>query len=281
VTKRLISENSFSICGDKVIIAVSDVHLGYYCADKCQFTQFLDDIVSSEDVEHFVLAGDILDMWRRDPLKVFFDNIDIFEKLAMLQTEKRKVHFLAGNHDYHMIELKPNLWEQFNLDVSMDIGLQCGDQGYYFVHGHQFEFADELEMYQEFANLLCMGDDRIGSTADSLWKLYEMGSSVFNMTKPRFNVDLKKTLKSPGERFTKKDVDKIKDKAIEELRKKFEDQIGDRFIVYGHTHRPFVDEERRQANTGSWVDDPNLPMFKKNTYIAIEENTLPQLKEYP
>lgn len=261
-----------------MIIAVSDVHLGHYCSDKRQFTKFLDEIVGSKKVEHFVLAGDIIDMWRRDPLKVVLENIDVFERLASLQNGSRQVHFLAGNHDYHMIELKQDLWDQFNLDVSMDISLPCKGQYYHFFHGHQLEFADNLEIYQEFASILCMGDDRVGASADSLWGLYTMGTSVLGLSKAY--ADFKRALTPPGERLSDDDVHSIEGKALN-VREEFRDQMGDTFLVYGHTHRPFVDEENRLANTGSWVDDPLLPMYKKNTYIQIEDFKPPELKEYP
>jgi UDP-2,3-diacylglucosamine pyrophosphatase LpxH len=48
--------------GDNVIVATSDVHLGYYCSDENLFKRFLDDVVDTKEVTHFVLVGDILDM---------------------------------------------------------------------------------------------------------------------------------------------------------------------------------------------------------------------------
>jgi UDP-2,3-diacylglucosamine pyrophosphatase LpxH len=42
-----------------MIIAVSDVHLGYYCADAVQFKNFLKNAADKSDVDQFVLLGDI------------------------------------------------------------------------------------------------------------------------------------------------------------------------------------------------------------------------------
>ena len=53
------------------MVATLDVHLGYYCCDENLFKKFLDDIVDTEEVTHLVLAGDFLDMWRRDNIKLF------------------------------------------------------------------------------------------------------------------------------------------------------------------------------------------------------------------
>ena len=38
------------------------------------------------------------------------------------------------------------------------------------------------------------------------------------------------------------------------------------FVVFGHTHKPFIDVEKRVANTGCWVDG-TLP---SNTYFEFE-----------
>ncbi|MFQ6088532.1 MAG: hypothetical protein ACE5K0_06490 [Candidatus Methanofastidiosia archaeon] len=55
--------------------------------------------MDNKEVEYFVLVGDIFVMWRRDPLKVILENMDIIEKLAKLKSGRRNVYFLAGNHD--------------------------------------------------------------------------------------------------------------------------------------------------------------------------------------
>lgn len=60
---------------------------------------------------------------------------------------------------------------------------------------------------------------------------------------------------------------------IKEWRTEYEDQINDKFIVYGHTHRGYVDKEKKEANTGSWVDGSRHPQYKKNTYIIITDIT--------
>ena len=59
----------------------------------------------------------------------------------------------------------------------------------------------------------------------------------------------------PFERLSDEDMSKIQ-KTIKEWRKEYKAQIDDKFIVYGHTHRPYVDKANKEANTGSWVDDP-------------------------
>ncbi len=37
-------------------------------------------------------------------------------------------------------------------------------------------------------------------------------------------------------------------------------------LVYGHTHQPFINEEKTVANTGSWVDEGPADRPRKRTY---------------
>ncbi len=257
--------------GDCMIVAVSDVHLGTPYCNKKLFMEFLNNVVNAEEVDHFVLVGDIFDLWRRDPLKVIFENTDVFKAFEALQ-ETTEIHYVVGNHDYHMIELKSLHPDNFVLDTSTDVTLRSGNQSYHFVHGFQFEFADKLEVYQAFADQLCMGVDIVGSAADSIWNLFEMTSQFYDGVKKWLNIDPETLLKWPGERLSTNDVKSITHKAKMER-----DQSGFDVIIYGHTHHPFA--EKDVANTGSWVDDPSRHMLKENTYIVIKDGEL-ELKEY-
>lgn len=123
-----------------MIIAVSDVHLGYYRADVAQFKNFLENVADKSDVNHFVLLGDIIDLWRREPVKVLLEHRDI---LKGFKNFKPEVHYIIGNHDYHMIELKQHLFNYLGLDVSADITLKDGGATYYFIHGYQYEWGGQ------------------------------------------------------------------------------------------------------------------------------------------
>ena len=261
------------------MVAASDVHLGYYCCDENLFRKFLDDIVDIKEVTHFVLAGDILDMWRRDNIKLLFDYGDILSKLRDMQNKGKHIYYVVGNHDYHMIQLKHSIETQYTFDVSMDITLPCGDEEYYFIHGYQFEFSDMRNIYQDFANTLCLSDDTIGKDADQLWGLYTAVSPLWKGLEKKARKYLKNALDLPLKRLSDEDMSKLQE-TIEEWRTEYKTQIDDKFIVYGHTHRPYVDKARKEANTGSWVDDPEHPMYMKNTYITIEEDGTVTLKEY-
>ena len=255
-----------------MIVAVSDVHLGTSYCNKKLFIEFLNDVVNTEEVDHFVLIGDIFDLWRGDPLKVIFENTDVLNMFKTLQQGRREIHYVVGNHDYHMLALKSLYPHNFMLDVSTDVTLQSGTQQYHFMHGFQFEFADTLEIYQAFANQLCMGTEMIGGAADSFWNLFKMTSQIYKSAEKKLNINPETLLKWPGERLHEDDVNTIKDVA-----KKERNQSDYDVIVFGHTHHPFV--EKDVVNTGSWVDDPSRHMLKENTYIAIKEGNA-ELKEY-
>jgi len=85
------------------IIAVSDVHLGYSLSDKENFGKFLDDLAKkgninkNGDINHFVICGDLLDMWRRDMAGVTIENLDILSKLQNLKNlnPSIEVHYLG------------------------------------------------------------------------------------------------------------------------------------------------------------------------------------------
>jgi UDP-2,3-diacylglucosamine pyrophosphatase LpxH len=258
--------------------------LGYWWSNENLFREFLDDIVDTEEVTHLVLAGDILDMWRRDNMKLFFDFGDILSKLEDLQNRGKHIYYVVGNHDYHMMQLEHNIEQQYTFDISMGITLTYGDQDYYFIHGYQFEFSDMPDTYEDFANILCLSDDTIGRNADKLWNLYKAVSPLWEGLEEKAREYLGKTLDLPFERLSDEDIIKLQE-TIEEWRTEDKNQIDDKFIVYGHTHRPYVDTAKKEANTGSWVDDPQHPppennTYKKNTYITIEEDGTVTLEEY-
>jgi UDP-2,3-diacylglucosamine pyrophosphatase LpxH len=267
--------------GGWMIVAVSDVHLGFSCCDEDPFRKFLEEISLNPHIDHVVLIGDIIDMWRRDPVKLLIDYSDILELLSTMQKSK-KVHYVVGNHDYHMIEAGENIQKTYNLEVGTETLIPYGDRTYCFVHGHQFEFSSSLESYQHFANILCMGDDNVGSTANGLWNLYKICFPHFTPVDMEFGLErkFKKAMGLPAERLEERTLKKIRKEAMKR-RKNLETQVGDCFIVYGHTHRPFADLKQRVANTGSWVDDASAPHLKKDTYITIEESGAVELRTYP
>ncbi len=85
-----------------VILAVSDIHLGYSQSNVDEFDAFLQTTIDRTDVDILVILGDFIDMWRRDISGLFLENHQILQSLLTLQ-QKKTVYYVAGNHDYHLV----------------------------------------------------------------------------------------------------------------------------------------------------------------------------------
>jgi UDP-2,3-diacylglucosamine pyrophosphatase LpxH len=251
-----------------MIVAVSDIHLGKYKESETLFRAFLDDVKDNPHIEHVVLIGDILDMWKGDADTILTTYKDILEILRDLHTETRTVSYIVGNHDYHMI--RRNDITQFH--VYPHVTLLSGTKKYFFIHGYQFEYPNDIRIYEAFANLLCFGGDIMGATVDFFWDLYKETMTAVTMPKQWFYENFERAKEPPPKRLMRKDIKRIyqaiKDKRIKDK------TVTDTFVVFGHTHDPFVDETCQIANAGSWVDDPKYPHLEKYTYITIEEGTM-------
>lgn len=258
--------------GDGMIIAVSDVHLGWSRSDVVTFKDFLHEIVDSEPVEHVILVGDIFDMWRRDPEKLLQEYTEILEHLKEL-SKKKSIHYVVGNHDYCMIEKKDHMKNTYNLSISKNFLLTCGDKKYYFIHGYQFDAPGAVDTYERFANIICKGNDTVGTGPEELWKYFTSKVSFLERLRAQAN-GFRKHLISPQERISEEYAEKIKDRASEKL----DTFTEDTYLVYGHTHRPYVDAKNRLVNTGSWVErDDSVPW---NTYIEIIDGECPRKVNY-
>ena len=88
-----------------MIIAISDLHLGYEKSDVENFDDFINKYISKELSlkDHFVLLGDIFDFWRRKNMDPLLENKEVLTRILDLNTN---LHFVVGNHDYHMLKIK-------------------------------------------------------------------------------------------------------------------------------------------------------------------------------
>jgi UDP-2,3-diacylglucosamine pyrophosphatase LpxH len=223
-------------------IVVSDVHLGYKKCNKKDFNAFLEYLSKREDINHIVICGDFLDMWRRDLAGVVLENADIFDKLQNLQNKLQNlqkpgmtVDYVAGNHDYHVSKFK-NFGYQFafhdELSLTMD-GIK-----YKFLHGYEFDRGQD----KIYFDALCYSTDEVGDIADNAWEIYNRGKSWWRRISGFFKKgkDMRnlKTLLTPP--------------------------------IFGHTHKPFINTKENVANAGSWVKD-HTP---SNTYLEIKDGKI-------
>ena len=243
------------------IIAISDVHLGFKDCNDGAFDKFLDWIGTRDDVDHLVICGDFLDMWRRDLAGVVLENSDIIAKLHALQP-KIKVQYVAGNHDYHVTELK-NFG--YKLDFREKLAFTKNNIRHIFRHGYEF---DDYQ-FRFYFDALCHTTDDEGNTSSEAWEILMQGKkwldgvkAFFKREKGRSRRDMERMLTPPKERLKDMMGDVERDAC---------NSIGEgEILIFGHTHRPFVNEQGNVANTGCWVSDAPL----QNTYVEIKDGKI-------
>jgi UDP-2,3-diacylglucosamine pyrophosphatase LpxH len=216
-----------------------------------------------------VLLGDIVDMWRRDASGVFLENMETIQLIKDLQS-KAKVHWVAGNHDYHLLKLKnqaPHYHYPFEFTSSLE--LVNGGRTIKFMHGYEFEYGHELRIIRPSMDILChFMSDIDGVREEKLWnylrrKFLDLHYTVFTQHLERRLKRLPRSLNDgPEERLSENRLEVVEKRAYEEVRNK-----PGQLLVFGHTHHPFVKDGEDMVNTGSWVTDSKV----HNTYVVIED----------
>ena len=258
-----------------MIIVASDVHLGY---DKCNygaFTSFLNKCNSS-GIDHLVLLGDLLDFWRRNSAEIIMDEkyAEIFNLLDNLAA--KDVHYIVGNHDYHMLRLNERYEKEYDTTVfpfTIRPSLRLLDNGsmFYFIHGYELEVLLNLkpldiESYETLSDHMCSGGDIIGGLASHMWDI------VQRLRLQQKFIDLNK---APHERGTIDNIEKFAESkgAYMLLGMKHGEKL-----VFGHTHKPFINDNRTVANSGAWVNEATNEQ-PQNTYVKISNGQM-ELKTF-
>ncbi len=267
-----------------MIVAVSDVHLGYEKCNRESFEDFIDNFLAKEDIEHLVLLGDILDFWRRFKEGVLFENLQILYKLSELNGSKTKKHYIIGNHDYCLFCLRG--YENLHFEFAKNLVLESGDRKFRFIHGYQIEFIDILPIYERLCQVFCTSTDERGEKLSRIWNFYQKMKLRFKKDEIKYKkYDLvtlnarelgelvgffskcpEERKKSPlyrGEIYT----------AVRHLAE-YDKSLAlnpDEILVYGHTHEPFVDKGKNEANTGGWVQGACKLV---NSYLIIDDGTI-------
>jgi UDP-2,3-diacylglucosamine pyrophosphatase LpxH len=246
-----------------MIIAVSDVHLGYSKSNKADFARFLDCVAVREDVTDLVLAGDILEFWRRDMVAATMENSDIIARLVTMRNGGMKIHYIAGNHDYTVRHLKifPN---RFKFSTKVEL-VEDGVK-YMFTHGWELDSIQN----DAFFDALCYCNDKYGRVADQAWNVYlkwidDPQKRIIEWMRQYWaKRDMEKMMEPPEERGLVERGDVHTGQIVKMV------SVEDEFNISGHTHCPDIIESENRANTGSWVR--SAPVH--NTYVAIDGNKL-------
>lgn len=245
-----------------MILTISDVHLGYERCNKEAFSKFLDNYTM--DIEHLVILGDLFDLWRRNNAEIIIENEDILKKLINLNA--KNIHYVVGNHDYYMFNLGIRYGDSFPFTISKNLRLTDGGNKFYFIHGYEFEVIGleplTLETYEEFSEKMCSSEDIIGDVASHLWNLIQ-GTGIKDTLK-----------KNPRERLiSSKTTNKIYNLAISKGKCFILGMNSDERLVFGHTHGPFINDDKTVVNTGSWVNELESKEYQ-NSYVEIVDGKM-------
>lgn len=271
------------------IVAISDVHLGMKGADESKFIKFL-ETRNFEEIDHFVLLGDIIDIWRRDFTKVI---LECSKSLTLLNDliGDTKVHYVVGNHDYYLLRLSQLHKDNFPFEVEKSTVIKDESKEFYFTHGYQLEVLcnphyKSMKTYETFSEQLCLAGDDEGNAADAVYKGIQACRSVLDTLKRLPNnpkAALKSMMEPPEERirnFNRHNViEPIEKLAEAETRHYLFGIRPEQFLIYGHTHHPYKDIPNSVANTGSWGFVDPMDHKKKYSYIEIIGD-VPRLKKF-
>jgi UDP-2,3-diacylglucosamine pyrophosphatase LpxH len=239
------------------IIVVSDQHLGYQNSDRQSFNGFLEGLRGQGDVTDLVLLGDVVDMWRRDASGVFLENRDTLDAIAVLQT-RMKVHYVAGNHDYHVLQLQNH---SYPFQFLENLTLTDGNRTLRFLHGYEFDPLQQPPLMEALCRTMSDGGGGFESGAWATltrdWSDAKYFFSLF-FTKREIRKRVETLQINPEARLvsTLGDVEKRACSSV---------NAGE-VLVFGHTHRPFMTKGENVVNSGSWVTDAPV----HNTYVRIE-----------
>ena len=282
-----------------MIIVVSDTHLSYNVAgeeksNSDDFHTFLQSDLCQglgKD-DHLVLLGDIFEFWRRGNVSAVLDSKKILNELNHISDNNQvSIHYVVGNHDYSILGLHEKT-TKYPFEVTRDWRYRSKNgTNYYFVHGYQLDvYANyepfmTLEDYENWCQSLCeRSDDVVGGVMSTLysipkfftniWKKFEEKEKSKKLEKE--NVKLLKEIekkmdeitKSPSGKERKPKMGKLRTLAVSpHARSIFLGMKSDEFLIFGHTHKPFLDKDNRVANTGSWLGKKK----NSNTFIKIDD----------
>jgi UDP-2,3-diacylglucosamine pyrophosphatase LpxH len=232
------------------------------------FNSFLGSLRNDDELTDLVLLGDIVEMWHRDSSGVFLESMDTMELLKQLQP-RVQVHWVAGNHDYHLLKLKnraPHYHYPFNFVETLE--LVDGDHTYRFMHGYEFEYGNETKFIRPILEVLChVMSDSDGVPKDDVWAYLARKMSDVQYAVIAERGDEGKLKISTGSLDEGPEI-RLKNR-IEAIEKLAHTEVKERpghILVFGHTHNPFISQDEHLVNTGSWVKEGN----PHNTFVVLK-----------
>lgn len=223
-------------------LVISDIHLGSPLVDKV--TEIM-NLMESPDYDTIILNGDIFDVWEKSFNKILLENIKLVKLIHSICLIK-KVYFIIGNHDPHMIEI-----QKFFPDMIVVKSLLVDDD-VFIIHGDEFDKL--VTKYSWFAKLIFIPNwicERVFS-----WNLKatfrEFFYSISNKQDKPYFAELVGDIE-------KEAVEKYKDKC--------------RYLIMGHTHTPKIvgSSECTYINCGDIIHNKVCLEFSKDKHFKFIE----------
>jgi UDP-2,3-diacylglucosamine pyrophosphatase LpxH len=244
----------------KKVVVCSDQHLGYTNSQADEFRSFLDYVAKRNDIGALIVLGDLVDMWRRDVSGLFLEYSDVADRLSTLRRSGISIYIVAGNHDYHLLRLQdPGYHFEFHKDLSLNSSKE--GLNYIFKHGWEFDLAQQPPVMEALCHNL---SDDAGNARSRVYNflmiLKERLSDLFDFHGG--SDEYIRHLMEPAETRLKPYLTDVEGKACRSLN-------DNEILIFGHTHRPFVSDDKRVVNTGSWVSEPQTN-YKFNTFVELD-----------
>ncbi|MFW9834877.1 MAG: metallophosphoesterase [Candidatus Thorarchaeota archaeon] len=198
--------------GDYYAVAVSDVHIGNWDDEKNKraFESFVNGFLQkSRRIDHLIILGDFLDLWRRDDDQLIRENSYLLQQLVNMKRSGNIGHldYVVGNHDYLIpwytwrgytvrseSRKRRALLNEFDFTEASSENpnfLNLPKQGeqintaksFVFKHGHQDGPGQLGSVYDELCVWLCHQGNTSGLITSVIWKyktyLPALVSSIF------------------------------------------------------------------------------------------------------
>ena len=254
-------------------IAISDTHLGWREGENPRILDFL-DYVSRIRPDYLLLLGDIVEEWRRDILAAFVEHAEFFSLITDISKDPHVV-MIAGNHDWHLINLTEK-WYAYPFAFRETFSIPVEDIEYKFLHGHQY---DPFNKSSKLNEAMCHSTDDMGAKMAD-WYARWVGRGIrppaiapmLRAARPRFAYNpfvslAVPTLKNLEQTHNPNSIKYDLDLHDQMKRNAARDRKDNEFIVYAHSHAPYVDKTAMLANSGSWCEDAS-------DYIEIWDRTI-------
>ncbi len=160
------------------------------------------------------------------------------------------VHYIAGNHDFHVLKLQGH---EYPFTFVKNLTLQQDGVNYRFNHGWEY---DE-EQREHIMEALCHSmSDHKGERDNNFWAA--LGREKSDLSYIISVLMRKNSLKHTAERLQLDPDERLKE-TLKGVEKKASSTVQPgEVLVFGHTHRPFVNKAENVVNTESWITTASI-----------------------